>query len=397
VSEAHQGADAPGEAITLAVGAREIILLGTAHVSRESVEEVRRTVAEYDPDRVCVELDERRYEALSEQQRFEDLDLREILRRRQLATLLLNLLLAHYQRQLGAQLGVPPGTELLEAVRAAEARNIPVSLIDRDIRITLRRAWGAMGWWRKVHLAASLLTALVARAEIDEAELRALRKQDALSGLMSELGAAFPALKRVLIDERDGYLAEQVRRAAGQRVVVVVGAGHVAGMRRVLENQEGIDLAPLEAMPVSRPWGRVLGWAVPGLIVGALIWIGVKQGAAAAQHNIGYWILANGIPATLGAALARAHPATWVAAFSAAPLTSLTPVIGVGYITAFVQSYFRPPLVRELRTAFDAMGNVRAWWDNRLLRIFLVFVLTTLGSLLGTGLGAAEIARSLFG
>jgi len=390
-----QDSGAAQDALRVTVGDREIFLVGTAHVSRESVEEVRAAIQAHRPERVCVELDEGRFEALSNNQRFDDLDLREVFRRRQLATLLLNLLLAHYQRQLGDQLGVPPGTELLEATRAAEAAGIPVSLVDRDIRITLRRAWGAMRWFQKFHLAASLLTALVSRPEIDEEQLRELRQQDALGGLMEELGEAFPVLKRVLIDERDHYLAEQIRRTSERTVVAVVGAGHIEGIRRILTSGEPVALEPLEAIPPTARWGHALGWSIPALIVTALVWIGVRQGADAAQHNVGYWILANGIPAAAGAFLARAHPATLAAAFTAAPLTSLTPVIGVGYVTAFVQSYFRPPLVRELRGTLDAMGHFREWWRNRLLQIFLVFGLTTVGSLLGTALGAAEIFRNL--
>jgi pheromone shutdown-related protein TraB len=377
-----------------------VILVGTAHVSRESAELVRRVIETERPDRVCIELDPQRFKALNEEQRFEELDLREVIRERQLATLMLNLVLASYQRQLGLKLGVLPGTELLEAAHAAEELGIPVELCDRDVRITLHRAWRAVPWWRKLLLLSGLFATLFERQEITEEDLRKLREEDVLSRLMQELGNTFPGLKRVLIDERDTYLAARILQSEGDRLVAVVGAGHVAGIRAALESAgesaEHADLAPLEEIPPASGVWKAVGWAIPAAIVSALVAIGVRHGAGAAGENLVFWILANGVPAAIGAIFALAHPATTVAAFAAAPVTSLTPVIGAGYVTAFVQTYYRPPLVRELRGVSNEIQHPLNWWRNRLLRIFLVFVFTTLGSLLGTWAGGAKIATSLF-
>jgi pheromone shutdown-related protein TraB len=378
------------------VGEREFIVVGTAHVSRESAELVRRVIDEERPDGVCIELDAGRYEALSQPQRFEALDLRQVIRTRQLSTLTLNLVLAAYQRSLGLKLGVKPGTELLEAARAAEERGIPMHLCDRDVRVTLRRAWRALGFWRKAVLMASLLGGLFEKQEISEEDLQELREADVLSRLLAELGEAFPGLKTVLIDERDAYLAERIRRSPGSRLVAVVGAGHVEGIRQHLEGEAAPDLEPLDEIPAASSGLRIIGWSIPALIVSALVAIGMQQGLSAAGQNLSYWILANGLPSALGALIAMAHPATIASAFVAAPITSLTPVIGAGYVTAFVQSYLRPPLVRELSTALEDLGSARGLWRNRLLRILLVFILTTLGSLIGTWVGAAEIFSNLF-
>jgi pheromone shutdown-related protein TraB len=388
--------DYPSDVHVVAREGREFVLVGTAHISRESVDLVREVIEKERPDCVCIELDARRYEALSREQRFESLDLKQVIRAKQLATLMLNLILASYQKHLGLQLGIQPGTELLEAARTAEARGIPVALCDRDIRVTLRRAWRSLSFVRKVLLLSSFLGGIFERAELTEEDLRELRQQDVMSKLMQELGEAFPGLKTVLIDERDAYLTERIKRASGERIVAVVGAGHVEGMRRALTEDRTADLEALNTIPpVSSVW-KWVGWGIPAVIVGSLLAIGLRQGAGAAGENLLFWILANGIPCALGAVLALAHPATIAAGFLAAPITSLTPVIGAGYVTAFVQAYLTPPRVSELKGVSQDIGSAAGWWRNRLLRLFLVFLFTTLGSILGTWVGGAEIVSNLF-
>ncbi|MFQ5665593.1 MAG: TraB/GumN family protein [Candidatus Binatia bacterium] len=386
----------PADVAVVTADGREFILLGTAHISRESADLACELIEREQPDCVCLEIDRQRYAALAERQRFEALDLKEIIRRRQLSPLIINLLLASYQRQLGARLGVLPGTEFLEAARAAEARGVPVVLCDRDVRITLRRAWGALSAWRKCMLVGSLIGALFARSEPTEDDLRTLRQQDVVSKLMHELASAFPALKAVLVDERDTYLTEKMRRAEGRRVLAVVGAGHVAGMRQALAEARPADLDRLETIPPVSPLWKWVGWGVPVLILGALAVIGWRKGAAAASDNLLFWTLVNGIPSMVGALLAWGHPATVVTAFAAAPFTSLTPVIGAGYVAAFVQAYCRPPRVHEFQNVTRDVTLPWRWWRNRLLRVFLVFLLTTLGSTAGTLVGGARILANLF-
>ena len=216
---------------------------------------------------------------------------------------------------------------------------------------------------------------------------------------MRELGQAFPGLKRVLIDERDRYLAHSIRTTPGRKVVAVVGAGHVEGIKRALASDASEDeesIGELEHIPPVSPVWKWLGYGIPTLILGSIVGIGLRQGIGAAGESLLFWILANGIPASIGAVIALGHPLTVVSAFAGAPVTSLTPVIGAGYVCAFVQAFLRPPLVRELKTVSDDLATPRAWWSNRLLRIFLVFVGTTVGSFIGTAVGGAELLRTLF-
>ena len=222
-----------------------------------------------------------------------------------------------------------------------------------------------------------------------------MREGDVLSEMMAELGEAMPQLKRVLIDERDTYLSQRIRETEGQRIVAVVGAGHVEGMRAALTAGRDADLAALDEVPNASSAWKWIGWGIPGVIVASLLWIGATQGIDVAGKNLLYWVLANGIPSSIGAIAALAHPLTIAAAFFVAPITSLTPVIGAGYVLAFVQAWLRPPKVAEFETVAEDITGLRGWWRNGLLQILLVFILTTLGSLLGTYVGGYEIVSNL--
>ncbi|MFU8819576.1 MAG: TraB/GumN family protein [Desulfurivibrio sp.] len=390
-----QSAESP-DVHRIKLGHREIILVGTAHVSRESAELVCRVIREQHPDGVCIELDRKRYDSLANRKSWELLDLKEILRHRQLATLLINLLLASYQKRLGDKLGVRPGSELIAAAATAEELKIPVILCDRDVRVTMRRAWRATPWHRKIMLLGALLAGMFDRSEISEESLRELRDSDLLSELLAQLGRDLPELKEVLIDERDTFLAEKIKATPGNRLVAVVGAGHVAGIKRALHLDQLSRLPEISTIPLLSPAWKLLGWAVPLVILGSLGYIALSKGMAVAGQNLLYWTLANGIPAALGAALAMAHPLTIIGAFAAAPVTSLTPVIGAGYVTAFIQAMLRPPLVMEFERVLEDMGSLGGWWRNRLLRVFLAFILPGLGSMIGTWIGGYEIISNIF-
>ena len=380
----------------LNVHGKTVILIGTAHVSQESVDLVKLVIEQEHPDGVCVELDAKRFEAISHPNRWESLDLKEIIRKQQLSTLMVNLVLASFQKRLGDKLGVIPGTEMLEAIRMAEKHGIPITLADRDVRVTMRRAWRNTPFWRKSMLLSSLVLGIFDTTEVSEDEIRNLKKQDVLSEMMKELGKEVPTLKTVLIDERDRYLAKKIIDSQGSRIVAVVGAGHVEGIRNTLQGQEAIILDELNHIPPVSPVWKAVGWSIPALIVGSIGFIGWEKGLSAAGENALFWILANGIPSGIGGLLAMAHPFTVITAFVAAPFTSLTPVIGVGYVTAFVQAYLQPPLVREFQTVAEDIAVLRKWWKSRLLRVFLAFLLPTIGSIIGTWVGGTRIVSNLF-
>jgi pheromone shutdown-related protein TraB len=308
---------------------------------------------------------------------------------------MVNLLLASYQKKLGSKLGVLPGTELLEATKAAKEIGVPVELADRDVRVTMRRAWASTSLFKKTYLLATLMASMFDNTEVTEKDLQNLKKKDVLSELMDELGKTLPEIKKVVIDERDTFLAEKIKKAKGQKIVAVVGAGHLPGIIKALEEDRSEMMEEINTIPpVSGIW-KVIGWAIPILILSSIAMIGFQKGGTAAGENALFWILANGIPSAVGATLALAHPLTIIGAFIAAPVTSLTPVIGAGYVTAFIQVMLCPPIVKEFESAMDDLSTFSGWWSNKLLRVFLAFFLPGFGSMIGTYVGGYELISNL--
>lgn len=372
----------------LFLSGREILLVGTAHISQESTDLVRRVIDEEKPDTVCVELDEGRLQALSEPNRWKSLNLKDVIRRKQLATLVVNLVLSSYQKRMGMQTGVQPGAELQAAVVEARERGMEVVLADRDVKVTLKRAWACTPWYRKFKLLGGLLESVFDRSEVSEEQLREIREQDTLSALMNDFGKTFPELKKVLISERDQFLAERIRSAPGQKVVAVVGAGHLQGIQSILESNEAVPAeSELTHIPPPHPVWAWIGWGIPALLVLSLVLTVYLKGFQVAADNALYWVLMTGAPAAFGTALALAHPFTILVAFVMAPLTTLHPLIGVGFFTALTQAYWMPPRVHEMESVAEDFWKPSRWWKNRLTRVFLAFLLpglpTTVGSIMG--------------
>ncbi|KUG25158.1 hypothetical protein ASZ90_005027 [hydrocarbon metagenome] len=384
------------DVIEISQNGREYFLIGTAHISQQSADLVRKVIEEEKPDVVCIELDEKRYQSLSDKKKWEELDLKNVIKEKQLSTLMINILLASYQKKLGEKLGVNPGAELLEAAKTAKENNIPIELCDRDVRITLRRAWNSMSFWQKLKFLTAGLAGVFEKEELSEEKLTELRKTDVLNEMMTELGKVMPVLKSVLIDERDIYLAQKIKESKGNKVIAVVGAGHLNGIVEQINNGRQENLDKYEIIPPVSAILKGIGYAIPVIIIGAILYIGITKGASAASDNAIYWILANGIPSALGSAIAYGHPLTVLVSFLAAPFTSLTPLIGAGYVAAFVQLMLVPPKVKEFQTVSEDVMKAKNWWKNRLLRILLVFLLSGIGSAIGTYVGMFEIVKNLF-
>ncbi len=374
---------------------KQVILVGTAHVSRESAQQVRQVIQEEKPDTVCVELCQSRYQSIRQKERWQETDIIKIIREKKSFLLLSNLLLASFQKRIAKKLDVKPGQEMITAIETADEMDAEIHLADRDIRTTLSRTWRAMGLWSKIKLLFQLMLSLGEVEEIKEEDIEKMKNEDVLETLLAEVGKALPVLKDILIDERDQYLAKKIRTAPGQKIVAVVGAGHVPGIKKYWNKD--VDIRALEQLPPKSHTAGVLKWLIPGAIMAMFIAGFFYGGAQAGQDMIIWWIAANGILAGIGATIALAHPVTIVTSMLAAPLTSLNPMIAAGWVAGLVEAFSRKPKVKDLEKLPEDILSVRGFWRNKVTRILLVVVFTNLGSSIGTFVAFPVIVKLLLG
>jgi len=374
---------------------KEFILVGTAHVSKESARLAKSVIEEEKPDTVCVELCQSRFQAIRQKDQWQDTDIVKVIKEKNSFLLLSNLLLASFQKRIAKQFDVKPGEEMITAINTAESTGAQIHLADRDIRTTLSRTWRVMGFWSKIKLVFQLILSLGQLDEIKEEDIEKMKQQDVLETLLAEVGKSLPALKSIVIDERDQYLAEKIRTAPGNKIVAVVGAGHIPGIQKYWDSD--IDTRALEQLP---PKGKLIGilkWLIPVAIVGLFIAGFFYGGTEAGTDMIIWWILANGILAGVGAIIALAHPVTILTSILAAPLTSLNPMIAAGWVSGLVEAFSRKPKVKDLERLPEDILSIRGFWKNNVTRILLVVVFTNLGSSLGTFIAFPVIVKVLLG
>jgi pheromone shutdown-related protein TraB len=383
----------------LSLADREIILLGTAHVSRDSIEEARRLIREERPDEVFIEIDAARYKSLTEKRSWESLNLTQVLKSGRGFFLLANLVLSSFQKKLGADLGVSPGEEMLAAIREAEALQIPYTFCDRDIQITLRRAWGKSGFWGKNKILAVMLSSVFSNEKLDEDEIEKLKKKNAMQSMLEELAEFLPSVKEVLIDERDRYIATRIFTGRAKKSLAVIGAGHAEGIVKNLqalqEGKIGADTGSLEGLPPKGKVARLLPYLIPVIILGLFAAGFLRSGWSLSLSMIWKWILVNGTLSALGALAALAHPLTIVTSFVAAPITSMNPTIGVGIFSGLIELALRKPRVTDFERLPEDLLSVRGFFKNRITHILLVFFFSSLGSAIGTFIGIPYLTSLL--
>lgn len=396
-----------GEALppleTAVSGGVRFHLLGTAHISRASAEEVRRRIAEGAFDAVAVELCPARYQALIQPDAWADMDLFRVIREGRAGLMAGQLALSAYQQRLADQVGVRPGAEMQAAVGAAGERELPLWCVDRDMGTTLKRLLWGVPWRQRLALIGGLLGSFLSREEISEEEIERLKEGDLLESTFAELSERSPALYEHLVSERDRYMAARLRQetASGREadVLVVVGAGHVAGLHEQLERAGAPDPAAerteLDRHPPRNRWLRAIPWAVVAIVAVGFV-LGFRQSPTLGWTLLSEWVLINGALSALGAALALAHPLTVIGAFIAAPLTSLNPTVGAGMVTAALEAGLRRPRMGDFQSLREAITRLSGWWRNRVARVLLVFVLSSLGSAIGTYVAGFRIVQHLF-
>jgi pheromone shutdown-related protein TraB len=372
---------------------KDVYIVGTAHLSQESVQDVRTTVEQVHPETICVELCKSRHQAMTQADTWSKMDVFKVIRQKKAMFLLAQLIMSSFYRRLGEKLGIQPGAEMIEGIRLAEETKAELILADRDIEITLKRVWGYLGFWNKLKLAVQLTMGIFIHDEIDADMVETLKQKDQLESIMAEFAEKFPEIKKRLIDERDTYLAQKTRSSAGKTVVAIVGAGHVKGI--VSQIQQEHDLTELTELPPKSIWPKIIGWGVPILIL-VLLAYGFTRGTRHGFENVYIWILVTGSLSAIGAAAALAHPLTILSAFLAAPITTLHPLIAAGWVAGLVQAFIKRPKVSDLEDLPDAIETFKGFWTNPVTRILLVCALANVGSMIGTYVAGVWIgARSV--
>jgi pheromone shutdown-related protein TraB len=376
-------------------GSKEIILVGTAHISSQSVQDVKEAIEKEKPDLVGVELDEQRYRQLKSGSKWNETNIGKIISNGQTYLFLLTLLLSNIQRSWGEKLGMKPGMEMIEAIKIAEREKMPVMLLDRDVNITLKRAMQQMGFLEKAKFFFSVVAGFFGdeNQEISKEGIEKLKEKDIMTELMKELSREMPSVKKVLVDERDSFIAHRITNSPGKKILAVVGAGHIEGIRKKIG--EPVDLREITHIKKGHGLLRIISYFVPIAFFVSIALLFLSKGTEVTITAILYWFLANGILAAIGVIIAKGHPFSVISAFLAAPLTSLHPFFAAGWVAGIVEAKINNPKVKD----FEQLRNLNSLSDftqNPVTKILLVVAGANLGSTIGTII-AFPLIVSLFG
>jgi len=377
----------------LYVNDKEIILIGTAHVSRQSAEQVKEVIDREQPDSVCIELDEQRYQSIIDNNKWKQTDIFKVIKDKKATLLLMNLAISSFQNRMAKQFDIKPGQEMIQGIASANENGAEIVLADRNIQTTFSRIWHNLGWTGKSQLLTSVFFSIFSKDTISEEEMENMKSKDTLNAVLAEFTETFPKLKTPLIDERDQYLAQKIKEAPGAKIVAVLGAAHVPGITKEIYKEQ--DLAKLSAIPPKSIVPKIIGWAIPVLIV-ALIVITFFANPSAGFDQALSWILWTGSMAAVGAAVALGHPLAILAAFVTAPVTALHPILASGWFSGLAQAYIKRPTIADFEKLSEDVFTIKGFWRNKVTRVLLVVVLTNLFGSLGTFIGGADVVRVFF-
>ncbi len=393
--------DAAEPHVDIVLGGTTVRLLGTAHVSRASAEAVAREIDSGDYDEIAIELCVNRHRGIVDPDTLERMDLFEVIRSGKVPMITAMLAMAAFQQRIAEQFGIEPGAEMRAAIEGARAHSLKLHLIDRDIGTTLRRIYRNVPWYKRMYLFSGLFASIIVDDEIPESEIEALKEGDLLESTFAQFADSAPQIYQPLIDERDEYMAAHLLNIAeggAKRVLAVVGAGHLQGIRRYL--QEGIAvratrLRELETVPAGSRWVKHIPTLLVLLFVVGFV-IGFMRSPELGWSLVLQWIFITGGLSALGTLIAGGHVLTIISAFLGAPLTTLHPAIGIGMVTAPVEAWIRKPTVADFKKLRKDTQSVSGWRHNRVARTFLVFFLSSLGAASGTYIAGFRIIHRLF-
>ena len=373
---------------------KQIILIATAHVSKESAELVKKVIEEERPDSVCIELDEDRYQNIIKPKDWENTDLIKVIKSKKVGFMVANLFLGSYQKKMAAKLGNPVGGEMIQGMESAKETGATLVLADRSIQTTFLRIWRKLNLWDKIKLVVSLLyPSDDDDADITSDDIEKLLDEDMIEAAMAGLKKEFPKIGEILISERDQYLAAKIKEAPGKKVVAVLGAGHVPGIKIEIFKEQ--DLEAISVVPPSSRFSKIAGWIIPALITGVLIYSFVINFQTGLQQ-LSAWILWTGILAAVFTALSFAHPLSILTSFLAAPLTTLHPLLACGWFTGIVEATMKKPNVKDVQNIQTDIFSFKGFFTNRLLKTVLVMFMANLGATIGTLIAGTNLIRNLF-
>ncbi len=372
---------------------KELILIGTAHVSRQSAEQVKEVIESERPDSVCIELDDQRYQSIMDRNKWKETDIFKIIKEKKATLLLMNLAISSFQNRLAKQFDIQPGQEMIQGIESAKETGADLVLADRNIQITFSRIWHNLGLTGKAQLLTSVFYSIFSKETITEEDMEKMKSKDTLNAVLTDLTESFPKLKVPLIDERDQYLAQKIKEAPGDKVVAVLGAAHIPGITTEIYKEH--DVEALSQTPPKSIVPKIIGWAIPLLILSIIAYTFLANPSAGFDQALS-WILWTGILAAIGAAVATGHPLAILAAFISAPIATLHPLIAAGWVSGIVQAYFRRPNVGDFETLSEDVFTIKGFWHNKVTRVLLVIVLTNIGSSLGAFIGGADVIRVFF-
>jgi pheromone shutdown-related protein TraB len=371
---------------------KEIILVATAHVSKQSAELVKRIIDEEHPDSICVELDEGRYQSLQNPKAWENTDIVQIIKSRKVGFLLANLILSSYQKRIASDLNTAVGQEMLQGIASAKETGAQLVLADRNIQVTFLRIWRKLGNWEKCKLLFSLLFSFSNSKKTTVNDVNEILKKDNLDSLVGEMYQQFPSIAKVLIDERDQYLAYKIKGATGKKVVAVLGAAHVPGVKEEIFKTQ--DIAGITRVPPGSPIFKYIGWAVPIIIIGLIIY-GFTINTQIGWQQISAWVLWTSIPAAVFTALALGHPLSILTSLVTAPLTALHPMLACGWFAGLVEAAIRKPTVRDINNIPGDIFRIKGILKNRFLKVLLIVIMANIGCSLGVFIAGLDIVKSI--
>lgn len=375
----------------LNINGKEITLIGTAHVSRESAIQVEEMIREIKPDNVCIELDEGRYSSIKNNERWQDTDIVNVIKEKKTTLLLINLILSSYQKRIAESFDINSGQEMINAINTAEEIGAKLTLADRDIKTTFLRIFRKMSFMEKMKLLYGLIMSFFEDEELSEEDLENIKQGDYIENALLDISTSFPDLKKYLVDERDIYLSQKIKNAKGEKIVAVVGAAHLNGIIKNI--QEDIDLKEIEEIPKPGKTGKVIGFGIPAFIILMIIFSFFKSADTGFSQIIS-WILFNGTLSALGVVLAFGSIPAIITAFLAAPITSLNPLLAAGWFAGLVEAYIRKPKVSDFENLSSDLESLKGLWKNRITKILLVVTFANLGSTIGTIIAGGDIFKS---